>query len=103
MPRCVVNRSLLRVAHPMLDLGEGLFGGVEVRGVGWQIPEPCAGGLDHLADGGRFVRAEIVHDHDVAGFEHRHEQLLDIGPEALTVDRSVEDARRGKAVAMQRA
>jgi hypothetical protein len=31
VPRCLVNRSLLRVAHPMLDLGEGLFGGLRSR------------------------------------------------------------------------
>ena len=45
--------------------------------------------------------AEIVHDDDVTGFEHGHELLLDIGPEALAVDRSIEDARRRQPVAAQ--
>src|SRR3546814_14572684 len=54
-------------------------------------------------DGDRLVGAEIVHDDDVAGFEHGHELLLDIGPEALAVDRPVEDARRRQPIAAQRA
>src|SRR5690606_1254793 len=57
--------------------------------------------MDHLPDGGRLVRAEVVHDDYVARFEDRHEQLFDIGTEALSVDRSVEYARRGEAVEPQ--
>ena len=37
------------------------------------------------------------------GLSTWHELLLDIGAEALAVDRSVEDARRGEPVAAQRA
>jgi hypothetical protein len=47
------------------------------------------------------VAAEVIHDDDVAGFENRHELLLDIGAEAFTVDRAVEDARGGEPVAAQ--
>ena len=96
-----LDRPLLRVSHPVLDLGEGLLDRVEVWGIGRQIPEPGAGGADHLADGGRFVRAEIVHDDDVAWLQDRHELLLDIGAEALAVDRPIEDARCGEPVAAQ--
>ena len=53
------------------------------------------------AHGCRLVAAEIVHDDDVAGFEHRHELLLDIGPEAFAVDRPIEDARRCEPIAAQ--
>lgn len=49
----------------------------------------------------RLMAAEIVHDDDVARFEHWHEQLRDIGTEALAVDRSVEDARCRQPVAAQ--
>ncbi len=66
----------------MLDLGEGLFDRIEVRRIGRQVPEPGAGGLDHAAQRGRLVTAEIVHDHDVAGLERWNELLLDIGAEA---------------------
>ena len=44
------------------------------------------------------MRPEIVHDDNVAKPEHRYELLLDISTEALSVDRSVEDTGRGKAV-----
>ena len=45
--------------------------------------------------------AEIVHDDDVAGLQTGDELLLDIGAEALAVDRPVEDTRSGKPVAAQ--
>ena len=80
----------------MLDLGEGLLDGVEIGGVWRQIPEPCAGCPDHLPDSSRLMRAEVVHDNDVAGLEHRYELLLDISPEALAIDRPVEDAWRSE-------
>lgn len=52
-----------------------------------------------MPDGRGFVAAEVVHDDDVAGFENRHELLLDIGPEALPIDRAVEDAGCGEPIA----
>jgi len=98
VPPRLLDGSLLCGSHPVLDLGEGLLDRIEVGGVGRQVPEPCSGRPDKLADGGRLVGAEIVHDDDVAGFERRHELLLDIGLEALAVDRPIEDARGGKAI-----
>ena len=49
-----------------------------------------------------FVRAEVVHDDDVARLQRRHQELLDVGHEALAVDRAVDDAGRGDAVVAQR-
>jgi hypothetical protein len=37
------------------------------------------------------VAAEIVHDDDVAGLQGGDEDLLDIGSEALAVDRAIEN------------
>lgn len=102
MAPCVLNGAPLGVSHPVLDLGEGLLNRVEVWGVRRQEPEPGAGRPDHCADGSRLVGTEIVHDDNVAGLERRHELLLDISPEALAVDRSVEDAWGRKFVAAQR-
>ena len=45
--------------------------------------------------------AEIVEDHDVAWLERRHEELFDIGVEALAVDGRVEQAGRIDAVVAQ--
>ena len=47
------------------------------------------------------MAAEIVHDDDIAGLEDRQELLLDIGAEALAVDRTIEHARRGEPIAAQ--
>jgi hypothetical protein len=47
------------------------------------------------------VAAEVIHDDDIAGFENRHELLLDIGAEAFPVDWAVEDAWGCEAVAAQ--
>src|ERR1700682_3354117 len=49
-----------------------------------------AGCADELAHRFGFVTTEIVHDHDVAGAKRGDEDLLDIDPEALTVDWTVE-------------
>ena len=48
---CVLDGSLLRVAHPVFDLGKGLFDRIEIWRVRRQKPEPCTGGFDALADG----------------------------------------------------
>ena len=40
------------------------------------------------------MATQVVHDDDVTGAERRHEPLLDVGEEARTVDRPIEDGRR---------
>jgi hypothetical protein len=47
------------------------------------------------------VGSEIVEDDDVARLERRHEELFDIGVEALAVDGPVEQAGRVDAVVSQ--
>ncbi|AGG71295.1 putative TRm2011-2 protein (plasmid) [Sinorhizobium meliloti 1021] len=42
--------------------------------------------------------AEIVQDDDVAGFEFRHQNLLDIDAEAFAIDRAIEDKGSADAV-----
>ena len=96
-----VDGSVLGGAHPVLDLGEGLFDWVEVGGVWRQIPEPCAGGFDQTAQCSRLVAAKIVHDDDVARLKLRNENLLNICAEAFAFDRAVEQAGCGEAVAAQ--
>jgi hypothetical protein len=54
------------------------------------LEELGTGRTNELAHGFAFVAAEIVHDHDIAGAKRGGEDLLDIGREALTVDRTVE-------------
>ncbi len=89
------------MTHPVLDLGEGLFDGIEVRRIGRREPEACACSFDGASDGSRLVATEIVHDDDVAGLEDGHQLLFDIGAKALTVDRSVKDTRCCQPVVSQ--
>lgn len=49
---------------------------------------------DGPADRAPFMRAEIIHNDDIAGLQCRHQHRLDIGAEALAVDRPVDDAGR---------
>jgi hypothetical protein len=99
----VVDGAFLGGSHPVLDLCKGLLDRIEVGRIRRQIPEPCAGGVDETAQRGRFVAAEIVHNDDVARLERRQKDLLDISAEAFAVDRPIEQAGRGEAVAAQRA
>ena len=79
------------VSEPVVELGEELLDGVQVGGVFGQEEELGAGLPDGAAHGSAAVRAEIVHDDDVAWAKGRHEDVLDIETEGLAVDRSVEE------------
>lgn len=93
LPRCV-DGSFGGFAQEELELGEDLLDRIEVRRVGREEQQPCSDRTDRLADGSTLVTAEVVHVDDVAGIERWHEELHDPGGEALTIDWSVEHARR---------
>ena len=83
-------------ANEGLELREAELDGIEVRAVGWQVPEGGPGGLDGALDAGDLVGPEVVGDDDVAGLQGRHQDLFDVGAEALAIDRAVEDTRCGQ-------
>jgi len=74
----------------VLELGEELLDGVEVRAVGRQKEHVGS----RLADGASrcpaFVAAEIVEDDDIAFGEGRSQYLLDIEGEEFAVDGAIE-------------
>ena len=78
-------------ANEGLELREAALDGMEVRAIGWQVPEGGPGSLDGALDAGDLVGPEIVGDDDVAGVQGRHQDLVDVGAEALAIDRAVED------------
>ena len=98
---CVLLGAPLSHAHPVLDLGERLLDGVEVWRVGWQVPKLGAPGANGAADLDGFVAAQVVHDHDVPWTDGLKQLLVDPGPEALAVDRTIEDTRSDNPVATQ--
>jgi len=84
-----------------LELGDCLFDRIEVGGVWGQIAQRCPLCFDRLVDASNLVAQEIVHDNDIAGLQRRREDLLDIGEEAIAVDRTIEDGRGGDAIPPQ--
>lgn len=63
--------SGLRLAQPVLDLGEELLD-IEIGGVLRQEEKSSAGLADGSPERVGLVRAEIVHHDDVDGLELRH-------------------------------
>jgi len=86
----------------VLELGEDLLDGVQVGRIFRKKEELGPGGADELAHGFAFVAAEIVDDDDLTGAKRRHEDVLDIDPEALAVDRTFNKPWRVDAVVAQR-
>ena len=103
MAPSVFDGAALSVAHPVFDLGEGLLDRIEVRGIWRQVPEPGASGADHLPDRLRLVAAEIVENNDIAWVQSWQEKVLDIGSEAFSIDRPIEDARCCEPIVAKRA
>ncbi len=48
------------------EFGEGQFDRVQIGTVGRQVEQAGAACLDRLANAGNLVRAQIIHDDDVA-------------------------------------
>ena len=65
------------------ELREAELDGIEVRAVGWHVPEGGPGGLEGALDAGDLVGPEIVGHDDVAGLQGRHQDLVDVGAEAV--------------------
>ena len=88
-------------AQEGLQLGEDLLDGIEIGRVGGQKEEarPCSS--DHAANGAAFVRAEVVHDDDIARLQGRQQELFHVDFEALAVDGAVNDAGSRDAIVSQ--
>jgi hypothetical protein len=78
----------------VLELCEELLDGVQVGRVFGQEEEAGAGRPDGAPYRLALVRAEIVHDDDVAGRKRRDEDLVEVEPEGLAIDRPVEQPWR---------
>ena len=80
-------RSVLSFAKTCsIGLRSGEYGGKK--------HEMGASRANDAADRAAFVRAEVIHDNDVAGAQRRSEHVFDISLETFAVDGTVEDARR---------
>src|SRR4029077_13491362 len=77
----------------MFQFGEDLFDGVEVGGIGRQEQKPGSASPDGAAHCLALVATEIIEDDDVARLQRWSQNLIDIGPEALAVDWTIENPR----------
>src|SRR5580693_1386239 len=75
----------------MFQFGEDLFDGVEVGGIGRQEQKPGSASPDGAAHRLALVATEIIEDDDVARLQRWGQNLIDIGPEALAVDWTIEN------------
>lgn len=94
--------SLCGLTEPVFELGEELLDRVQIGRVFRQVEEPSAGRADGLAHSFAFVRAKIVHDHDVAGLQGRNQDLLNVELKGLAVNRLIDEPRSGDAIVAQR-
>jgi hypothetical protein len=58
--------------------------------------------LDSLANARNLVNADVVHDDDVAVLESWSKDLFDVGQEALTIHRPIQQQGRRDAIVAQR-
>ena len=92
----LVKRARPGGAEEGLQFGEGQLNGIEVRTVGRQKAEACAGVLDGGADLGLLVHREVIEDDDVAAPERGDEDLFHVRAERDGIDRAVEHGRGGQ-------
>nr|CAJ30105.1 putative transposase [Magnetospirillum gryphiswaldense MSR-1]CAM78012.1 transposase [Magnetospirillum gryphiswaldense MSR-1] len=92
----------MRLSQQALELGEGELDGIDVWGVGRQIPQGGPSGFDELLDPCHLVGGQIVHYDDVAGPQGRSQDLLDIGQEDRAIHRLVDDEGGGDSVMPER-
>jgi hypothetical protein len=85
-----------------LSFANAFLDRVEVRAVGREEEQVCAGRLDQGANLRPLVAREVVHDHDVARPELGNEDVLDIGLEGVAVDRPREHEGCDHAAQAQR-
>ena len=78
-------------ANEGLERRDAELDGIEVRAIGWHVPEGGPGGLDSPPDAGDLVGPEVVGNDDVAWLQSRHQDLFDVSAEALAIDCAVED------------
>src|SRR5215467_2275171 len=81
-------------AQMRLELAEGQFDWVEVRGIFRQVDQRRPGTLDRLRDARDLVHWQIIHEHDLPGLERWDQALLHIREEYRAVHRSFDYKRR---------
>ncbi len=89
-------------AQDGLDLAPHQFDGVQVGRIGGQELDARADGADQREGVVIFVRAEVVHDHHVAGAQRGAEDFADVGAENVGIGGRLDRHALGGAVEADR-
>lgn len=77
-----IDGSCWIVSQQRLELGERHLDGVQIRAVGRQVEELGAARRDSLADAGDPMSWQVVEHDNIAAFEGRSEDLMDVDRKA---------------------
>jgi hypothetical protein len=81
---------LARFSQQRLELGKGLFDGIEVGAVGRQVEHLSLAVFDRFPDAGDLVAGPIVQDDDIARAQGWGEDLLDVAAEDVAVQGAIQ-------------
>ena len=98
----LVEGAWTRGAQERFQFGERELDRIEIRTVGREKPNVRARVLDGGPDPRLLVDYEVVEHDDIAGSQAGHQHLFDVGEEARTVDRPIEDGRRADPLETER-
>jgi len=72
-------------AEALFDLRPASLDGVEVWRVGWQIEQGCSCLPDEFFHAINLMRGEVVHNHDLTGFQLWAEHVFQISEEDVAI------------------
>jgi hypothetical protein len=85
--------SIRCFSEQRLELCKEQFDWIEVRAVGWEKSNLCAGCTNYFFDLCGFVAGEIVENHNISLSKSWREDNRDICAETFTVHRTIKDER----------
>lgn len=101
VPECFL-RSGGQASQQLLDLAEDHLDGIQIRAVWRQVMQFGLRAFNPFTNPRPFMAREVIQDHDVAGFQYRHEHLFDKRLEHLGVHAAVDYGGTGHTLASQR-
>lgn len=96
-----IGSSRRCLAEQVLELGEDLLNRIEIRRVFRQEDQFGADRSDEAAHGFTLMAAEIIHHDDVASLQGRDQHPLDVKPEALAIDGTLDQPGSLNAIVAQ--
>ena len=97
-----IHRSFTEFSEQCFEFGKDLLDWIEIGTVGRQVHQARAHRFDRRANAFQFVAAQIVHDHDVVGFQRGHQMLSHVRQKNFAVNCAVNNQRRGDPRRTQR-